>query len=368
MEVQLPFLQRVLGQFQLVPIIVGDQSYEACRALGVALAQLVAGTNTLIVASSDLSHYHTYDEAERIDHKTLKAIGEYDYFDLSRNLEERVWEACGGGPIVAAMIAAERLGARQAKVLHYANSGDTSGDHSRVVGYGAIALVKTANAKSDEAPFSLTHAEKDALVKIARNSVETAVREGKHYQCSTGGHEALAQERGAFVTITKHGQLRGCIGYVAPLKPLYIAVRDVAAMAALQDSRFHPVTARELGDLEYEISVLSPLRRVMDIQEIHVGRHGLLIHTSRNEGILLPQVAAEERWDRAKFLEQVCYKAGLSGRAWQNAGADLFRFTALVFGERKPVEALTPPDLFRDSPLRPSPPAPGSPLPAGPPF
>src|ERR1019366_5298817 len=141
-EVELPFLQRTLGQFQLVPIVMGDQSYEMCRALGVALSKLVAGTNTLIIASSDLSHYHTYDEAVKLDHKTLKAIEEYDYFDLSRNLELRVWEACGGGPIVATMIAAERLGATQAKLLHYANSGDTAGDHSRVVGYGAVALVK----------------------------------------------------------------------------------------------------------------------------------------------------------------------------------------------------------------------------------
>ncbi len=244
----MPFLQRVLGQFQLVPIIMGDQSYDACRALGVALAKLVQGTNTLIVASSDLSHYHTYDEAVRLDHKTLKAIGEYDYFDLSRNLELRVWEACGGGPIVAAMIAAERLGATQAKVLHYANTGDVTGDHSRVVGYGAVALVKAAGAaKAEEAPFSLTKAEKDALLKIARKSVETAVREGKTYECSTGGLEALAQERGAFVTLTKNGQLRGCIGYVAPIKPLYLTVRDVAMMAALRDTRFRPVTASELG-------------------------------------------------------------------------------------------------------------------------
>ena len=227
---------------------MGDQSYDACRALGVALAKLVAGTNTLIVASSDLSHYHTYDEAVREDHKTLKAIGEYDYFDLSRNLDLRVWEACGGGPIVATMIAAERLGANQANVLHYANTGDVTGDHSRVVGYGAVALVKAAGAvKTDEAPFSLTSAEKDALLKIARKSVETAVRDGKTYECSTGGLEALAQERGAFVTLTKNGELRGCIGSVAPVKPLYLTVREVAMMAALRDNRFLPVTASELA-------------------------------------------------------------------------------------------------------------------------
>jgi AmmeMemoRadiSam system protein B/AmmeMemoRadiSam system protein A len=368
LEVQLPFLQRVLGQFQLVPVIMGDQSYDACRALGVALAKLAAGTNTLIVASSDLSHYHTYDEAVRLDHKTLKAIEEYDYFDLSRNLDLRVWEACGGGPIVATMIAAERLGATQAKLLHYANSGDTAGDHSRVVGYGAVALVKAAGAAQDEAPFSLTRSEKDALIKIARKSVETGVREGKTYECSAGGLEALERERGAFVTLTKNGQLRGCIGYVAPIKPLYLTVRDVARMAALRDTRFHPVAASELADLQYEISVLSPLRHVRDTQEIRIGQHGLLIHTSEHEGLLLPQVASDEKWDRATFLEEVCYKAGLPGRAWQSADADLFRFTALVFGERRQLDAFTPLDLFRNPRAWPSAPPPGSPLPTAAPF
>ena len=368
LEVQLPFLQRVIGQFQLVPVIMGDQSYDSCRALGVALAKLVQGTNTLIVASSDLSHYHRYDEANKLDHKTLKAIEEYDYFDLSRNLEQRVWEACGGGPIVATMIASERLGATQAKVLRYANTGDVTGDRSRVVGYGAVALVKApAGGKNVEAAFSLSKAEKDALLKIARKSVETAVRESKMYECSSGGLDALDRERGAFVTLTKEGQLRGCIGYVSPLKPLYLTVRDVAMMAALRDHRFRPVTAGELRDLEYEISVLSPLRRVLDIREIRIGQHGLLIHEDSHEGLLLPQVASDEKWDRATFLEQVCYKAGLPTRAWQDTDADLFRFTALVFGERHPVEALLPLDLFQKPGTWPMTQAPGPPvLTAGP--
>jgi len=107
LEVQLPFLQRTLPDFELVPIVMGEQSYEASRALGVALAELIQGSDTLIVASSDLSHYHTYDEASTLDHKTLNAISEWDYLTLSRNFQIRIWEACGGGPIVAAMIAAE---------------------------------------------------------------------------------------------------------------------------------------------------------------------------------------------------------------------------------------------------------------------
>ena len=345
LEDQLPFLQRVLGQFQLVPIVIGDQSYETCRALGLALAKLIPGTNTLIVASSDLSHYHPYNDAVRIDHKTLKAIEEWDYLSMARNFDPsvNVWEACGGYPIIAAMIASERLGASQAKVLDYANSGDVpAGDKTRVVGYGAVAFVKPqARAASSEAPFSLSQREKDELLKIARKSVESSVRDHKPFEYSPVGFEALAQERGGFVTLKERGQLRGCIGYVAPFKPLCITVRDVAAFAALRDTRFRPVSAGELGALEYEISVLSPLRRVLDVKEIRVGEHGLVMKRGETEGLLLPQVPVEEKWDRATFLEQTCYKAGLPKNCWQDADTDIFRFTALVF--RPPNEPPSPP-------------------------
>jgi hypothetical protein len=360
LEDQLPFLQRVLGQFQLVPIIIGDQSYETCRALGLALAKLMQGTNTLIVASSDLSHYHPYDEAVKIDHKTLKAIEEWDYLSMARNFEPNVnvWEACGGYPIIAAMIASERLGASRAKVLNYANSGDTSGDKTRVVGYGAVAFVKApARGGSSEAPFSLSQREKDELLKIARQSVESAVRDHKQYEYSPPvGLEALAQERGAFVTLKENGQLRGCIGYVAPMKPLCITVRDVAIFAALRDTRFRPVSASELGALEYEISVLSPLRRVLDVKEIRVGQHGLIMKKGDIEGLLLPQVPVEEKWDRTTFLDETCYKAGLSKNCWQDADTDIFRFTALVFSPGNSLRTSDEPP-FQPGPSSPSLPA-----------
>jgi len=138
----------VLGSFEIVPIIMGDQSYENSRALGVALTKLIKATGkpeeTLVLASSDLSHYHTYDDAVTMDHKTLNALQAWDYFSMSRNFQPRIWEACGGAPIVAAMIYAERMGANQARVLKYENSGDVIGDHSRVVGYSADVFVKTA--------------------------------------------------------------------------------------------------------------------------------------------------------------------------------------------------------------------------------
>src|SRR5208337_565949 len=178
LEVQLPWLQRVLSAFLLVAIVMGDQKYESSRALGVALAKLIQGNDkdTLIVASSDLSHYHTYNDAVKIDHKTLDALQKWDYFSMSRNFQSRVWEACGGAPIVAAMIYAERMGANQARVLKYENSGDVTGDHSRVVGYSADVFVKANGGKAMETPFSLSELEKSELLALARKSVEYVVQ------------------------------------------------------------------------------------------------------------------------------------------------------------------------------------------------
>lgn len=335
-EVQLPWLQRVLGQFEVVPIVMGDQSYESSRALGVALAKLIQGGDTLIVASSDLSHYHPYDEAVRIDHKTLNALEEWDYFSMSRNFQTRTWEACGGAPVVAAMIAAERMGANQAKVLRYANSGDTSGDKSRVVGYSADVFVKAPSGKTAEPPFSLNESDKKELLTLARKSVEQAVGQKKQYEPNPSASEALNQDRGAFVTLLESGELRGCIGYTSATKPLYLTVRDTATLAALRDPRFRPVSTQELPRLEYEISVLSPLRHVVDVEQIKVGEDGLLMKNGQNEGILLPQVPVEQKWDRQKFLEETCVKAGIRPTCWRDADTDIFMFTAVVFGEHKP--------------------------------
>ena len=340
LEVQLPFLQRTLTQFQIVPIIMGDQSYQASRALGVALAKLIRTSDTLIVASSDLSHYHPYDEASRIDHNTVSAIGVWDYYDLSRNLQSRVWEACGGAPIVSAMIAAERLGANRAELLKYANSGDVTGDRSRVVGYSAFALYKSAAASTATTAFSLTAKEKQELLSVARASAETVVRERKQYH-PPAASGTLLEDRGAFVTITKNGDLRGCIGYIAPMEPLLETVRDVAGFAASRDPRFPPVTPAELSELHYEVSVLSPVRRVLDLKEIQVGKHGLLMKNGDHEGVLLPQVAVDEGWDRKTFLEQTARKAGLPASAWKDDDTDIFLFSAVVFGETR-LQGTTP--------------------------
>ena len=337
LEVQLPFLQRVLrSPFKIVPIVFGEQSYETCRAVGVALAKLIRDPRTIIIASSDLSHYHPYHEAVSLDWKLLHAIEAWDYYSMSRNLATRTWEACGGGPIIAAMMASERLGANQIKVLKYANSGDVPGvPRDRVVGYAAIVMFKSAQSgQNEEEEFRLSRAEQEELMEIAKRSVYSAVKEGKILEVKEIKEPSLLQERGAFVTLKENGRLRGCIGYTAPIKPLWETVRDVARFAALQDPRFPPVRPDELNKLEFEISVLSPFRHVLDIRQIQVGKHGLLIKKGRREGILLPQVAVEEGWDRMTFLRNACLKAGLPPDAWRDEDTDIFVFTAFVFGEK----------------------------------
>jgi MEMO1 family protein len=361
LEVQLPWLQRLLGDFELVPVVMGDQSYENSRALGVALAKLIPGSDTLIVASSDLSHYHPYDDAVTIDRKTLNAIQHWDYFSLSQNFQARIWEACGGAPIVATMIAAERMGANQAIVLKYANSGDVTGDHTRVVGYGAVAFGKAERPRIAKQRFSLSAHEKKDLLLLARKSVEYAVREKKIYVPAATASESLNQDRGAFLTLKVPGGVRGCVGYTSAIKPLYLTVRDTAILAAMRDPRIQPVSVSELGRLEYEISVLSPMRHVLDIRQIKVGRDGLLIKKGDHEGLLLPQVGVEERWDRQRFLDETCVKAGMRADCWKDDDTDIFMFTAFVFGDTAPTPIMPETSLTPGSPAWPGAPAPGSP-------
>jgi MEMO1 family protein len=336
LEVQLPFLQCTLDNFQLVAIIMGDQSYSTCRALGMEIAENIHDEHTIIIASSDLSHFHEYTDASKRDKSLIHAIDEWDYFNLSRNLKSRLWEACGGGPIVATMIACENLQAGNSRVLKYANSGDVAaGNKSQVVGYASIAFYQDKSSKiNNTKEFRLSTDEQKYLLNIAKQTVRTAVEDGQVFDCTSGGYDALAIERGAFVTLNKSENLRGCIGYTSPIKPLCETVRDVAISAALKDPRFPAVTPAELDELSYEISVLSPFRKVMDLNQIQIGTHGLLIKYGRSEGLLLPQVATDHNWDRETFLANTCRKAGLPMDTWKNPEADIFMFSAFVFGDK----------------------------------
>jgi AmmeMemoRadiSam system protein B/AmmeMemoRadiSam system protein A len=345
LEVQLPFLQTVLGKFKLVAIVIGDQDYATCEELGQALAKALEGKNALIVASSDLSHFHPYQEAVRLDSIVINHVNSFDPDGLFEDISSGVCEACGGSPIVATMIAAKLLGADKAKALKYANSGDVTGDKSGVVGYMAAVMYNSqANLKKEKTKaevkkvgvsLGLSEEDKKVLSNIARKTIEYKVK-GETLSEFKVDSPILKENRGAFVTIKEHGQLRGCIGYIEAIKPLYITIQEMAEAAALHDPRFPPVSPEELDELEIEISVLTPLRKIKDINEIEVGKHGIVLKKGYQQGVFLPQVATEQGWDRITFLEEICYKTGIYDKnCWKDEDAEIYIYSADVFGEKK---------------------------------
>jgi AmmeMemoRadiSam system protein B/AmmeMemoRadiSam system protein A len=328
LEVQVPFLQMTVRNFKLVPIIMGEQSWENCQRLAQAIVKTVRGKNVLLVASSDLSHFHPYDEAVRLDNVVMDDVLAYDYERLAMDLGSRNCEACGGGPIMTVMMAAQGLGASKAVKVAYANSGDVTGDKSGVVGYFSAVLVGDAPVGVD---LGLGRQERGELLKLARSTIEARLT-GRPIPEPRSDSPKLNEERGAFVTLTEHGQLRGCIGHIRGTQPLIRTISEMAIAAATQDPRFAPMTAGELDDVSIEISVMTPLKTITDPEEIEVGRHGIYIQKGYNSGLLLPQVATEYGWDRYEFLDHTCIKAGLPRGAWRE-GAQIQIFSAQVFGE-----------------------------------
>ncbi|MCK4323969.1 MAG: AmmeMemoRadiSam system protein A [Armatimonadetes bacterium] len=178
----------------------------------------------------------------------------------------------------------------------------------------------------------LSYEQKRRLLEVARQSLHAAVAGGPPPDLATDDPDLL-ELRGAFVTLKTGGQLRGCIGYVEPRVTLIEAVADNARSAALHDPRFTPVAPEELPEIELDISALTPLEPVHDVEQVEVGRHGLMISCGPARGLLLPQVPVEWGWDREEFLEHTCLKAGLPPDAWRREDAELLCFEAEVFSE-----------------------------------
>ncbi len=360
LEVQLPFLQTVLDDFALVPLVAQDFPAESCRAAAEAIAQVAAGRSVLLVASSDMSHYPVYEQANRVDAAMLDTIATFDGDAVFARDAELMGEGvadlgctlCGLEPVVTVMEAAKLLGADSAHVIHYANSGDApAGDRGHCVGYGAVAFCgaeqpgaaeepaepaatdDAEGAAGDAAQEGELDAEQQAiLLALARETIGAHVAGG---QVPSPPDDApiFGEERAVFVTLHEHGMLRGCIGSLEAREPLGEAIISSAISAATRDPRFRPVTADEIDDLHIEISVLSPMRLVDSAEEIVVGTHGVLVRQGVRSGVFLPQVAPEQGWDREEMLRHLCAeKAGLAADAWRH-GARLYVFTAQVFGE-----------------------------------
>jgi AmmeMemoRadiSam system protein A len=181
--------------------------------------------------------------------------------------------------------------------------------------------------------MNLSAADEQLLLHVAREGIEAHFK-GKAATPVKTDSAVLCENRGAFVSLHRQGQLRGCIGYIEAVKPLLQTVREMAVAAAFHDPRFRPLQADELAGLSIEISVLSPLRLINSTDEIEVGKHGLYIVNGFNRGLLLPQVATQYHWDRLQFLEQTCCKAGLPPDAWKDPQTKIYVFSAAVFADQ----------------------------------
>lgn len=323
-EVQIPFIQTVLPNAKIIPIVMGFPRMKTYSKMADALAVISAEKQILVVASTDMSHFFSKEKANRSDADTISLIESFKSSQLVDRLKRGENIMCGGGPVVTALLYAQRLGSETVKSLAYADSSMAGGDTSSVVGYYSAALTVAA----EPPPFLLNEEEKGELIRIARSSISAYVLKEAipHYNPQS---PALFDKKGAFVTLKKGGRLRGCIGFTSPIFPLFQTVREAAIYAACKDTRFLPVTADELSLLEIEISILSPLKKIDNPRFVSIGKHGLLISKGKKSGLLLPQVAVENHWTRKEFLQQACIKAGLSPDAWKN-GADIFTFEAII--------------------------------------
>jgi AmmeMemoRadiSam system protein B/AmmeMemoRadiSam system protein A len=334
LEIQLPFLQTVMPEFKLVPLVMGAQDLSTCRRLAKALSDCADNKSVLLVASSDLSHYHTRAEARKLDSRVAARVAAFDPKGLYSDLSKELSEACGGGPMIAVMLAAQQLGALHAEVLKVADSGDAFGDTSRVVGYlAAVFWAEKENNMTEEKSIMKEGLDTDAqhlLKKIAREAISSTL-ENRTYAGPEVLPDILKSPCGAFVTLTVNHQLRGCIGHITASAPLSDTVRQVAVAAAFEDPRFSPVTENEWTHIDLEVSVLTPLERVESIEDITPGVHGLYIRRGLQSGLLLPQVATEYGWNRETFLEQTCRKAGLRKNDWKESDTEIYWFKAQVF-------------------------------------
>ena len=347
LEVQLPFLQRRFKEVPpIVPIVISTNDYDKLKRIAEALKPYFTDEN-LFVISSDFSHYPSYKDACEVDARTGKAVesGDVEEFIATINANARsgkrnlATSACGEFAIITLMLRLDNE--YEVKHLMYQNSGDISGEHDRVVGYHSYAILRRGNNSSTS--FTLSDADKKALKEIALQSIKDSLNGKPIAQLIVNGPLGDVRRRfaceewsmfnvkcGAFVSLHKHGRLRGCIGHFGEDYPLHEIVAEMARAAAFEDPRFTPVTRDELADLDIEISVLTPMRRIQSLDEFELHRHGIYIKKGYRSGTFLPQVADEVNWTKEEFVGHCSQdKAGLGWDGWRDS--ELYVYEAIVF-------------------------------------
>lgn len=316
LEVQLPFLQRQLGQFSLAPFAVGDATVEQVAQV---IERLWGGEETLIVISTDLSHYHAYAQARDIDQSTVTRIAQ-----LATDLDHD--EACGATPLNGFLSVSKKKGLSP-KLLAACNSGDTAGGKGRVVGYSSFSVHERANDVSAEDAGK-------TLLGIARAAIEARL----FGTARTEDAQWLRQAGATFITLTRDGDLRGCIGSLQASRPLGDDVAENAVAAAFRDPRFTPMSAEEWPSVRVEVSLLSapkPMRFADEadlLAQIRPGEDGLIVECDARRATFLPQVW-ETIPDKRQFLAHLVHKAGLP-KDTRLARCKVWRYKVAKFHER----------------------------------
>ncbi|HEY6007815.1 MAG TPA: AmmeMemoRadiSam system protein B [Geobacteraceae bacterium] len=322
LEVQLPFLQRTLEKFTIVPILIGIPNRESFAVLSEKLATILRDDeHAIILASTDLSHYHDSTTAKRMDDSVIDKVERLAIGDLENSLMGGEGEMCGGYPVLITLTTVKKAGATNGVLYAYAHSGMANGDNRRVVGYAALGLYRSP----------LGQEQKEELLALAKSTLEAHVAGRKLPQGSKSAR--LTADGASFVTLKdKRGNLRGCIGTIQPVMPLDRSVITNAVSAASRDPRFPPVAAGELPELSVEVTVLSALEPLKDTAQIAIGKHGLYLEKEGMSSVFLPQVPVEFGWNTATYLEELARKAGLPKDGWR--GGKLYTFTADIINER----------------------------------
>ena len=332
-EVQLPFLQKTLAGFKIVPVVLGDCSLNTCKKFAALLKEAIGERkDVLVVVSTDMYHGYDYEQASAMDELTLGAIEKLDSEGIYYGIRDQKMQMCGGFGVVSTLILAKELGHDKVKILKYTNSALVTGNKKKgiwTVGYASCAI------DEPKGESMLNKTQRKELLKIARDSIGTYLRTGKKLQVKPAD-PLLSKVMGAFVTLNEGGQLRGCIGNLVGSEPLYLIVREMAIEAAIGDPRFNRLSLAELKNVKIEISVLSALEKIDSVEKIELGKHGVLVRKGIQSGVFLPQVATETGWSKEEFLNNLCsQKAGLSANAWQDKNVELYIFSAQVFSEKE---------------------------------
>lgn len=344
-QIELPLLQYALGEFELVPIVVGQLDAEGAAKAAAAILKIV-DADTLVVVSSDFTHYganYGYlpfqggDVAGKIKDLDMGALAEIKKLNAKGFLAyvEKTGATICGRSGIAVLLSMLPENSR-VEMMDYDTSGRMLGDSSNSVSYLSAAFsgewpgkTKPAVAKKD----ILSADDKKRLLELAEKSLIYCLKNRRPATPEALGIEispAMKKEMGAFVTLHKNGRLRGCIGEIIPTRPLYEAVMDQAVNAGLRDPRFPAVSMDEIGDIEFEISALTPPEPVESYRDIIIGEHGMVLRKAGRSAVFLPQVAPEQGWGLAETLSHLAMKGGLPPDAWRD-GAEFTVFEAIVF-------------------------------------